>query len=414
MDGGEHEWWYALPDDGQVFPEHLIGAVWSYLQWGGFDPLKPRSESQLANLIYPAYQASLCSEEGQPVRLRVAFDPRPKRFTVRFAEPLACTACQLAKLAPTIGLDSRWLVALPDTSARDTVRIAGILDPDILPIDRGHPHGGNGLLYYQNQFQALKVAILGPGWVRVTVESESFDLHNCCLRQRLVIGRIQYVAAWFREVTSRLTIRDGAIGEGLVRRLMVNVLAKISEGRHGGCLLVLPDQPELPALPLNIKYRLDSDIIQTALRERALVEPVQRPAARTAGRVADDSTFADSLLLDRDLAQVIDFVAGLAAVDGAVLLSRDLCLRGFGAEITQSRTPSEAECVEYDDHPEPLGRPAPESLSDFGMRHRSAIRFCQDVPGAMAFVVSQDGGIRMFHNVAGRVRQWVELSAEEW
>lgn len=414
MDGGEHEWWYALPDDGQVFPEHLIGTVWSYLQWSRFDRLKPRSEAQLANLIHPAFQASLCSEEGRQVRLRVAFNPRPKRFTVRFAEPLPCTACQLVKLAPTIGLGSRWLVALPDDHLRHQVRIAGILDPDILPIDRSPQHAGNGLLYYQNQFQGLKIAILGPGWIRVTIDDESFDLRNCCLRQRLVVGRIRHVADWFHEATSRLAIRDGRVGAGLIRRLMVNVLAKISEGRHGGCLLVLPGQPELSALPLKIKYRLDSDILQTALRERALAEPAYAPTERRHVRVFDESLLADSLLLDRDLGQVIDFMASLAAVDGAVLLSRDLCLRGFGAEITHSRTPSEEECVEYDDHPEPLGRPAPESLSDFGMRHRSAVRFCQDVPGAMAFVVSQDGGIRMFHSVAGRVRQWVELSAEEW
>jgi hypothetical protein len=414
MDGGEHEWWYALPGDGQVFPEHLIGTVWSYLQWSGFDRLKPRSEAQLAKLIHPAFQSSLCSEEGRQVRLRVAFNPRPKRFTVHFAEPLPCTACQLVKLAPPIGLGSRWLVALPDDHSRDQVRIAGILDPDILPIDRRLQHGGNGLLYYQNQFQGLKVVVLGPGWIRVTLDAESFDLRNCCLRQRLVVGRIRHVARWFREVTSRLAIKDVRVGEGLVRRLMVNVLAKVSEARHGGCLLVLPDEPELSALPLKIKYRLDSDIIQTALRERALVEPVHPRKAGHSPRVYDDSTLADSLLLDRDLGQVIDFVASVAAVDGAVVLSRDLSLRGFGAEITHSRTPSDEECVEYDDHPEPLGRPAPESLSDFGMRHRSAIRFCQDVPGAMAFVVSQDGGIRMFHNVAGQVRQWVELSAEEW
>jgi hypothetical protein len=187
-------------------------------------------------------------------------------------------------------------------------------------------------------------------------------------------------------------------------------------------LLVLPDQGEHPSLPLNVKYRLGSDIIQRAIRERATVEPnrpVHKGRAGKGGPVdpaytLDDSTFADSLLLDRDLFQVIDFVAALAAVDGAVVLSRDLRLRGFGAEITQNRTPSREEQVEYDDHPEPLGKPAPAPLADFGMRHRSAVRFCQEVPGAMAFVVSQDGGIRMFHNVAGRVRQWVELSAEEW
>ena len=43
------------------------------------------------------------------------------------------------------------------------------------------------------------------------------------------------------------------------------------------------------------------------------------------------------------------------------------------------------------------GRP----LASFGMRHRSAYRFCQQVEGAMAFVVSQDGDVRLFSNVGG-------------
>ena len=111
---------------------------------------------------------------------------------------------------------------------------------------------------------------------------------------------------------------------------------------------------------------------------------------------------------------MIEFVAALATVDGAVILSRDLRLEGFGAEITLAGVPSAHETVEYGNHPLPLGQPPPARLADFGMRHRSAIRFCQAVPGAMAVVVSQDGGIRLFHRVDGQVRQWVELSAEEW
>jgi hypothetical protein len=423
MNAGEQEWWYAVPNDGQVFPEHLIGTIWSYLQCFAGSHLKPRSETQLANLIYPAFQSSLCSEEGRQVRLRIAFNPKPKRFTVRFAEPIPCTAGQLVKLAPTIGLGSRWVVALPDDIARNQVRIAGILDPDILPIDRTFRHRHNGLVHYQNQFQGLKVAVLGPGWIRVTLDAESFDLRNCCLRQRVVVGRIQYVADWFREVARGLAIPNRQVGIGLVRRLIVNVLAKVSEARHGGCLLVLPESGDLSDLPLKIKYRLESDILCTAIKERAYAEPAYDMPTSRPERVGigsarpffvDDSMLADSLLLDRDLDQVIDFLASLASVDGAVLLSRDLRVRGFGAEITASRPTCEDEPVEYDDHPEPLGKPAPEPLADFGMRHRSAIRFCKEVPGTMAFVISQDGGLRLFHSVEGRVRQWVELSAEEW
>jgi hypothetical protein len=426
----KQDWSYTIPDDGKVFPEHLIGAVWSYVKWFRLDP-HPHSEEQLANLVYPAFQASLCSEEGRPVRLRVVFDIAPKRFTVRFAEPLPYTAGQLVKLAPTIGVASRWLVAQPDETSQNSVQIAGILDPDILPVDRVHQRWGHGLTTSQNfplptRPPWLNISVLGPGWVRVSTLSTSFELRNCCMREPLIVGRIQYVIDWCREIPSRLGIQDTGItnlGAALARSFLVNVLANISDARHGGCLLVLPNNADLSSLPLKTKYRMDSDMVQVAIRERASVSPkislqgteFGKDQAIEPSQIArDDVTLAKSLLLDRDLAQLTDCVAALAAVDGAVILQRDLRLVGFGAEITIPGMPSGDEKVEYGNHPPLLGKPAPASLADFGMRHRSAIRFCQEIPGTMAFVVSQDGGIRLFHSVDGSVRQWVELSAEEW
>jgi DNA integrity scanning protein DisA with diadenylate cyclase activity len=118
--------------------------------------------------------------------------------------------------------------------------------------------------------------------------------------------------------------------------------------------------------------------------------------------------------VDRNLDHLIEFVAALTAVDGAVVLSCDLRLFGFGSEITVTGTPAVDETIEYARHPSPLGKPDAVSLAQFGMRHRSASRLCQRVPGTMAFVVSQDSGIRLFQIVDGSLTQWVELMPEEW
>jgi hypothetical protein len=426
----KREWSYTLPDAGKVFPEHLIGAVWSYLQWSKREPpwsmyedLCPASEEQLANLIYPAFQASLCSEEGRQVRLRVAFAQAPKQFTIQFVESFPYVAGQLVKLAPTIGVGSRWLIAQPDETSRNLVQITGVLDPDILPVDRTYQRWGNGLMSFQDQVQGLKITVLGPGWVRISAAMQHFELRNCCMRKPLIVPGIQFVLNWLCEIPSRLGIQDVALGAALARRIFVHVLAKVSDARHGGCLLSLPDSADLASLPLKMKYQIDSDTIQIALKERASVGPKvflqgvefgKDQAIKPEQIVRDDSTLPESLLLDRDLVHVTDFVAALAAVDGAVLLQRDLRLVGFGAEITKAEMPSSDEKVEYGNHPPPLGKPPPALLTDFGMRHRSAIRFCQEVSGTMAFVISQDGGIRLFHSVDGSVRQWIELSAEEW
>lgn len=424
MSSGNQQGASTLPEDGKVFPDHLIDVVWTYLEGAQLDACRPWSKAQLCNLIYPAFQASLSSEEGLPARLGVAFYPiKPEQFTVQFVEPLPYSAGELVKLSPTIGLGSRWVVALPDEMDLEQVQIVGILDPDILPLNRLHQRGGNGLISYQDQVQGLQITILGSGWVRVSTTRTSFELRNSCLRERLVIHRIKYVSDWLCEIPAYLEITDAIMGIALARRFFVNVVDMISEARHGGCLLILPERLNLSLLPLKIKYRVRSKIVQEAIKERAVVGPqvfvqVRTPDQKTPSGISrivhDDSTLADALLLDRDLAQVIEFVAALATVDGAVVLSRDLKLEGFGAEITLAGVPSTHETVEYGNHPPPLGKPPPARLADFGMRHRSAIRFCQAVPGAMAVVVSQDGGIRLFHHAGGQVRQWVELSAEEW
>jgi hypothetical protein len=410
------EWSYTLPDDGRVFPEHLISAFWNYLRQYENERLITRvdSEEQLANLVYPAFQASLSSEEGRQVRLRVVFNLKPKQFTVQFAEPAPYSAGQLVKLAPTINLSSRWLVAISDETSQSLIRIEGILDSDILPLDQIEQRMGYERFYPPNE--GLRLAVLGAGWLRLSTIFATFELRDCCLRKRLLVGRIKHVSDWLRKVPSYLAIEDTATAAAVpafVRRFLVNVLAKISEARHGGCLLVLTSHVELSSLPLKIKYRVDSSIAQMVVTDRSSVGFKVSLKGRLSGKdvsigpikiIYDDSSFADALMLDKGLAQTVDLVSSLAAVDGAVLLSHDLCIIGFGAEITVSEKPTTDEKI---------NRPAAHPPTDFGMRHRSAIRFCQEVPHTLAFVVSQDGNIRLFHNIDGIVCQWEELSAEE-
>ncbi len=51
-------------------------------------------------------------------------------------------------------------------------------------------------------------------------------------------------------------------------------------------------------------------------------------------------------------------------------------------------------------------RVAEEETGDVGARHRSAYRLCGALPGAVAVVVSQDGGVRWVCQKDGRVTYW--------
>jgi hypothetical protein len=92
----------------------------------------------------------------------------------------------------------------------------------------------------------------------------------------------------------------------------------------------------------------------------------------------------------------IGAIASLAKVDGAVVMTRDMQLLGFGAKIKFSSC---------EDVPVCKFKPTPDSqevvpshLEDLGgMRHQSAARFVAAHKDAVAIVVSQDRHISLMN-----------------
>ena len=88
-------------------------------------------------------------------------------------------------------------------------------------------------------------------------------------------------------------------------------------------------------------------------------------------------------------------LAGLSSIDGCVVLDRNLQVLGFGGEIridkeqvqNASRTLTNLK----------TSQPASEDeLEQLGTRHRSPYRLAKVHAGAIVFVISQDGELRIF------------------
>jgi hypothetical protein len=84
-------------------------------------------------------------------------------------------------------------------------------------------------------------------------------------------------------------------------------------------------------------------------------------------------------------------------------MTSHLRLLGFGAEVfTDARsttTVREAETArgdKYHDVP----------ITAYGTRHRAAFRFCSSEENAVAFVVSQDGGLKAVRQVGPHLTMW--------
>src|SRR5205823_5634323 len=87
----------------------------------------------------------------------------------------------------------------------------------------------------------------------------------------------------------------------------------------------------------------------------------------------------------------------LSATDRCVVLDRTLTVHGFGGSIYSKHQPGDEVCiwVRGESKQEVAAK---ELLQRFGERHRSAYCLCKEVPNSLAFVISQDGDLRIFAN----------------
>jgi hypothetical protein len=81
-------------------------------------------------------------------------------------------------------------------------------------------------------------------------------------------------------------------------------------------------------------------------------------------------------------------IGHLAAVDGAVVVDRNLRVLGFGAFIEISQVPKLVNTITDENKEEQVV-----STKLGGGRHRSAVEFCARFPPAAAIVVSEDGRV---------------------
>ena len=159
---------------------------------------------------------------------------------------------------------------------------------------------------------------------------------------------------------------------------------------HGGAFVIVPDVATAPVHP---KYRLQPFDLGKKLRQAWLsLCGVWRLLKGPTDRLVD--------LLDEKrrrihkLCSASRSIGQLSATDGCVLFDRTLTLHGFGGSIEVRDAPpkkcilvrgdAQTECSEED-----LLRP-------LGHRHRSAYNLCKEVPNSLAFVISQDGDLRLF------------------
>ena len=419
-----------------AYPHQLAGFVldqWAEASGDGASTGGDLDPATLQEILSAAYQATLLREEDRPVTFRAIFagpeafaaDAGPPHGLHRlvFEQPRPLTAHELRRLS----LAAKFNRSLVGVSPGDdgALEIWGILHsgPRWLQSTQGGRSAGPLLP------PVLVVSGTGPG--RLSVSKGS--VHVAKLVGGQVTGPLMDVfdSRWLPDLftTTRndlialheqTRISSGAdwacldpdVARLVAQHMIRRVISTMRSRHHGGTLIVVPSDVGRSLLAEQRSVRLKYTFRDEEPRRRfrtLLVGIMNRLAeahaapARVGWREYAATTDATLQALDEAVFEVSHLIAAVADVDGAVLLTKGFELLGFGgvigSELPEVTTVHQALDVEG------TLREA-EPTDGVGTRHRSVYRLCNELPSALAIVISQDDTVRFVRRVGDDVLYW--------
>ncbi|MCL2458170.1 MAG: hypothetical protein FWF31_04850 [Desulfobulbus sp.] len=429
-----------------VYPSELVTLItqrWeaiSALTDGGGEPgtgVLPGKEA-LERLISTCYQVSMMREEDRPVTLRLILAPSslfppdqgpPKGFLrLLFSTPRPFHEYELRRLSPAVDFE-RSLVAV-EPHPEKVFQIWGIVNSGIrwLQEERGGNKKtkqlpdvfvihvtGPGML---TLCRGLKIIATLNGGSILDFTANAFHstwMNKLFAKERAILLQLheQFRASVLYPVAK---IQEDFI-ENLQFQILKRVLSVCRISRHGGTFIIFPDSHPADWATggnpyLLIKYRFRQD--EAIQRQQNLMIRTIRLATTALGDIKDPDkivTWKDYVELRHEssvydveeaLYEHAQFVANLAAVDGAVVTSTRGPI-GFGAMIVGSLDKLTEVAMANDAE----GKMASlTKIEGYGSRHRSVYHLCNALHQVMAIVVSQDGNIQLAKWRNGIVTCW--------
>lgn len=316
-------------------------------------------------IVDAAFWASLRREEGFIPKISLAFlTPEEAKTALLFERPLPLDPGILTKVAPAVerpgihlgvshgpGGLCVWGATRAIPSLCLVVEVAG---PGLIVI-KHHSSETAG--------KFVNVAVLEGDQVKI-IDEHASAIPDCPALLTALLGA-ESPAAWVSSVNQSANV-------------LVQLAISMRAHGRGGLLLVVPAAGD-------------------AWRE-SIVSPIPYAVSPPYSGLAElaRASSEDTGRLNR----TIDAVAGLSAVDGAVVLNNQYDVLGFGAKIVRRKGHAQVEQVMVTEpieggqatlvHPDKLG----------GTRHLSAAQFVHDQrdgqQGCAALVASQDGRFTVF------------------
>lgn len=409
-----------------VFPADLADRVaerWHTMtaRHEGRVPLLPRP-ADLRHVLATAFFASFEREEGRNLRFVLCCTPDLEVTRDGFGElvpvmpletPRPVSVAMLRSLAPAVNSNNAAiLIRCPERADdKDSCQIAGVLH---VGANLARARAGRSF-YYRPAPHALIVDVRDAGELHIY----QGGMKLAAMKGGRLYDQIAYSALEFLPLTDILARGEHALRTRVavpdhepahdtsdfhwtaLLNTILCIVNGVKEHRHGGTmLLVSPDAA--PTLPIHTKFDIHERVnilgnrfVQFLNARHQLAEARwrQKAAAHIEAHATALSIWENAAFdAEEQLGDAADFVSRLTAVDGALVMTSDLRVLGFGAEIVLD-TAVPVTAYEVVGNPD-LAETWPEVDSQsFGMRHRSALRCVSVSNSVAAFVVSQDNSV---------------------
>lgn len=386
------------------------------------------------------YQASLLREEERPLRFRLilrdpdAFPPEQGPpaglHRLRFVDQLPFNERELRKLSPSVDFYGSLIGVMPDREKGLT--IWGVIHSGQRWIQS--LYGGGKV--FQPLPGSLVIHVTSPG--RITVCSGSMVIATLnageisCpsagvfdsrwLRREFASARNEEFALHMKDrkrATRPWAFIDCEFLRMMKKQVIMRMIGRIRYARHGGTVICVPEGRTAEFLAENPYVRFKYRFIEEEPRRRfrtLLVNIANALAESSAANGNSDRTvgWTEYLAsknkalswLDEAIFEWAHFVAGLALVDGAVVMTRRFELIGFGGEISGKidRADTVAKAID----PEGVNV-IHEGTDNVGTRHNSAYRLCSVLHDVLAMIVSHDGTVQIVKWNNGMVTIWDQI-----
>lgn len=415
---------------------HEVRERWDSLSGQNIAPPELPDADNLRRILTAAFVASLEREEGRALRFVLCCSPAGGDIkdglggtvpVVPLDLPRPLSVAAIRSLAPAVSPTNAALVVRFPRNGRAGMMDSGCEISGVLHVGENVARARSGRSFYHRPApHTLTIEVTDAGELHVyqgglrVVSMKAGHLHNL----------IAYSTLEFLPISPILTAGESALRPRIVRprnertveasdfewTALLNTILCIVNGvrarNHGGTVLLVEPGAD-KSLPVRARFGVDEKASVLSDRFVDFVNTRHVLADSRVDHGGDGRLMTQKQAMlhlqnaafaaEDDLVDVADVVAGLAAVDGALILTADLRVPGFGAEIVlDAAAPVRAFEAVSRHTPSPAEFPAVDSES-FGMRHRSALRCVGVSDRVAAFVVSQDGQVSLFWKQDGRV-----------